>query len=142
MIIRKAKESDINNIVSILSSNNLPSGDCQNNIKNFQVVELEDIIIAVGCLEKYATTGFLRSIAVSSMHRGCGYGYAIFNSLMKNANQSGISSVFLLTETAEQYFTNLGFTVVERENAPDIVKQTNQYRGLCPDSALVMCREI
>jgi amino-acid N-acetyltransferase len=47
-------------------------------------------------------------------------------------------AVFLLTTTAEHYFSALGFARVERHDVPASVQTSIEFTTACPSSATVM----
>jgi amino-acid N-acetyltransferase len=50
----------------------------------------------------------------------------------------GISQVYLLTNTAANFFAWLGYQVMKRTDAPLPIQSTAQFSSLCPDSAVLM----
>jgi N-acetylglutamate synthase-like GNAT family acetyltransferase len=50
------------------------------------------------------------------------------------------SELYLLTETAAQYFAARGFEIVSRDSAPDALKQSWEFKLGCPSSAKVLRR--
>ena len=138
MSFRAAKKSDLDKIQAILKDVKLPYQDCAKHVHNFVVLELNDNIIGVGGIELYGDIALLRSIAVEKKYRNQGWGDAVFLEIKEYAFQSGAKELYLLTETAEQYLTKRGFIKVDRDMAPQAIKQTEQFSGLCSLSAIVM----
>jgi N-acetylglutamate synthase-like GNAT family acetyltransferase len=48
----------------------------------------------------------------------------------------------LLTETAETFFRRLGYTVIERDQAPSAVASSAEFRTLCPATAVCMTKRL
>ena len=46
--------------------------------------------------------------------------------------------MYLLTTTAEDYFPRFGFEVIDRSEADERLKESAEFRGACPDSAVCM----
>ncbi|MEW5867584.1 MAG: GNAT family N-acetyltransferase, partial [Bacillota bacterium] len=46
--------------------------------------------------------------------------------------------VYLLTTTAEAYFRTFGFEAVPRDEVCPEVRESSEFRGACPQSAVVM----
>ena len=44
----------------------------------------------------------------------------------------------LLTETADDFFSALGYRVVARESVPEAIRRSAEFRALCPASATCM----
>ena len=66
----------------------------------------------------------------------------LVTALCAHARDHGITSIFLLTETAQAFFLHLDFSRVERSEVPDAVKASVEFRGACPASAVAMRRDI
>ncbi len=139
---RKAINTDLQKIKDLLNSSKLPSDDCEEQIENFIVIEENNKLIGIGGLEIYDTVGLIRSIVVESKYRGSGIGKKIYRLIEAKAYTSGIKSLYLLTETATEYFENLGFKIKDRSEVPRSIMETKQFKEICPSSAMVMYREI
>jgi N-acetylglutamate synthase-like GNAT family acetyltransferase len=51
---------------------------------------------------------------------------------------SKVEAVYILTETADQYFFQFGFKALERDKLPLQIKVTQQCKTLCSASAVAM----
>ena len=69
---------------------------------------------------------------------GDGVGSSLVRAALQCAEHSRVSSVFLLTTTAEQYFPRFGFTVVDRADVPPMVRASAEFARACPSSAIIM----
>ena len=54
----------------------------------------------------------------------------------------GITRLYLLTTTAQSWFRLLGFRSVLRDEVPEGIRGTEQFRTLCPSTAACMVRPI
>jgi amino-acid N-acetyltransferase len=54
----------------------------------------------------------------------------------------GVESLYLLTTTADAFFSRLGYSPASREEAPSFIKNTSQFSGLCPASSVFMCKHL
>ncbi len=142
MDIRKAQKSDLQEISSLLKNNDLPDSDISEHMENFIVVCNDDTIFGCIGMEKYGKIALLRSLAVSEDHRGKGYGKLLTESMLDSAQKSGITFLYLLTTTADKFFAKYGFITVARNDVDDAIKNTAEYKYLCPDSAIVMKKDI
>tara|TARA_B100000315_G_scaffold157259_1_gene145865 strand:- start:376 stop:843 length:468 start_codon:yes stop_codon:yes gene_type:complete len=142
MKYREASSADLPVINKILECNKLPFEDCEEHIGNFFVVEEEGKFFGLGGLQICGAIGLVRSIVVVPEYRGRGIARGIYKLIEDRARDLGIDSLYLLTDTAEEYFLKLGFSVKDRNEIPASVTKTKQFRGLCPSSANVMFREI
>jgi N-acetylglutamate synthase-like GNAT family acetyltransferase len=93
-------------------------------------------------LELYGAVGLLRSLAVSERCRGLGYGKALVAQAERHAQAKGAKELYLLTTTAERFFERLGYTRAPREAAPEAIRQTREFSGLCPASSAFMKKEL
>ncbi len=89
-------------------------------------------------MEIYGACALLRSVAVSPERRGEGLGILLTESMLILSKELGILRLYLLTETASDFFPRFGFRVVERAQVPETVKQSVEFRSACPDTALAM----
>lgn len=142
MKIKKASPKDLKNILEILDYAGLPWIDSEDHLDTFFVVEVDGNIVAVGGLEIMGNLGLLRSIAVLTKHRNKGMGRRLYQHLEAQAKRAGVQKLYLLTNTAQDYFRKLGFCTVPRTSVPKRIHSTRQFRELCPNSASVMYRNV
>ncbi len=142
MRFREAEKRDLPAIKNFLELAGLPGDDCENLADGFVILEEKGEIVATGCLEICGRFGLLRSIAVTPVYRGKGFARQMVALLEKQAYTKKIRRLYLLTETATDYFMKLGFSVMARSETPDSIARTRQFRELCPLSAKVMYRNI
>ncbi|NOY73762.1 MAG: GNAT family N-acetyltransferase [Gammaproteobacteria bacterium] len=138
MNYRKAIGADLNEVKKILIANGLPSVDFGEHFDNAVVVEEKGEIIGLGGLEICGDIGLVRSIVVIPRYRGKGIAKNIYRLIEDKASHLGINVLYLLTESATEYFKKLGFTVQRRTETPIAVMETKQFKALCPSSATVM----
>lgn len=99
-------------------------------------------LVGTGGLEILDRFALLRSVSVSENHRNKNIGKQITSDIVANAKQSNLDAVYLLTETAQDYFQKLGFEKVERESIPHEVKSTSEFAHGCPASAIAMVMKL
>ena len=95
-------------------------------------------LIAIGALQIKGLIALLRSVAVLERNRGMGLAVRMTRHLLEVARTNGVRDIYLLTESAEHYFTRFGFQAVERNSLPAYVQSTRQFESLCPASAQAM----
>ncbi len=132
------QEVDLPLAKRLLQSNGLPFEDCYEHIGSFIGFFYEAELIAIGGIEILGNIGLLRSIAVQANRRGQGIGLSIVQALQQRATQLGIETLYLLTESAADYFHSQGYQFIDREKLPAGIKQTKQFQSLCPSSAQAM----
>lgn len=99
-------------------------------------------LVGVVGLEHFGTLALLRSLAVSIELRGSGLGRTLVQFAESKARSMGIIALFLLTETAEQFFTKLSYQLLSRENAPQVITNTAQFSTLCPATSSFMTKSL
>jgi len=142
MKIRKATNRDLDAVEGLLSANDLPLDGVKENLSGFIVAEEGGRVIGAVGLERFGSVALLRSAVVSEGRRGGGVGRRLVEHILDYAESDGIEELFLLTTTAENYFPRFGFTRTTRSAVPPTVKASAEFRGACPDTALVMTRRI
>jgi len=92
--------------------------------------------------EPYGADGLLRSLAVHPDYRGRGLGATVTRHALREARRRRLRRLFLLTETAADYFPRFGFRVIPREQAPAAVRASVEFTSACPVSAVCMERSL
>lgn len=139
LAIVNLRPQDLSRLEALLLDNQLPADDCRAQASIFCALYAGDELIAAGGLEAAGEYALLRSIVVREGYRGRGFAQALSEHLLRCAEDEGRAAVYLLTETAAEYFSRLGFTSVERAAVPPAIARTRQFSSLCPDSAHCMC---
>ena len=127
----------------LLIENDLPTEDLSTKTMEhfFGCGEKENVKGVVG-LEIYGEDGLLRSLVVSSSARGLGCGSVLVDKIEMHAKDNGVHHLYLLTDTAEEYFERRGYVKIDRETASESVKRTREFSELCPASAVVMRKSL
>jgi amino-acid N-acetyltransferase len=125
-------------IIALLASENLPTVDLPENLEDFFVAIDSDEVVAVAGLEKYNQSGLLRSVAVKAKYRNQGIAKKLIKVIGELAVSNGLRELFLLTETAPDYFNRFGFTKIARTEVPAEIQLSSEFCHLCPQSAFVM----
>ncbi len=136
--LMRLNHQDLSDVEALLRLCGLPFEDCAGHIDAFLGSRDGDTLCAVGGMECIGPIGLLRSIAVHPDSRGQGLAVDITRELLERARASGVREVYLLTETAEQYFSDFGFCTVDRDRLPPEIRATRQFESLCPSSAQAM----
>jgi N-acetylglutamate synthase-like GNAT family acetyltransferase len=80
----------------------------------------------------------LRSLVVRADARGTGLGSALVAHAESHARSEGISTLYLLTTTAERFFAARGYVAAERAAAPATIRDTREFADICPISSAFM----
>ena len=141
--IRRGGSADLPVIAKLLESAGLPSEDLAS-AQSFQtwVLEAHGTLLAAIGLERFGNEALLRSLVVVAESRKIGIGQKLIARLECDARADGITRLILLTETAEAYFRARGYTVTDRREVSDAVKQSAEFRSLCPVSAVCMSKAL
>lgn len=99
-------------------------------------------VVGSAALELYQPAALLRSVAVDPALRGTGLGVRLTEAALALAVERGVTSVYLLTETAGEFFPKFGFRTVTRDEVSPAVKESEEFSSLCPESALVMVLDL
>ena len=142
MRLRNATDSDLTQVQTLLTASDLPVDGVAEHLADFLVAENNGRIQGVIGLERYGSRGLLRSAVVARDARGSGIGGQLVNKLLERAKSSGVEDLYLLTTTAEKYFPRFGFEATTRAEVPVSVQQSVEFRGACPETAVVMRRSL
>jgi len=104
----------------------------------FLFLRNETGMVGCVCLEVYAEDAILRSLAVVEESRGVGYGWMLADAAIQLARYRGVRRVYLLTETASDFFAEKhGFRVVVPSTISPEVADSASFRG-CLEGAVTM----
>jgi amino-acid N-acetyltransferase len=136
--MRAATANDLPAILGLLEANKLPTTGVHDHLKHFQLVFASDGLIGCAGLEVHGEAGLLRSVAIASSHRSQGHGSKLVQTILEHARKRKLSSLSLLTETAQNYFQRFGFQITPRASLPSNLQASAELCGACPDSATTM----
>ncbi len=140
MIFTELKTDEFYSTFDLLKTSKLDSSDLnQPNIRLFCLKE-NDKLIGVGGLEVIGSVALLRSVAVDTACQKQGLGALLVSHIEKAAKELGLSALYLLTNTAADFFKAQNYQVIHRDNFAEPLKQTAQFSGLCPISAICMMK--
>ena len=142
MQIRSAAEADWPQIVALLHASGLPVAGLYDHLPTTLVATAGADLLGCAALELYDQAALLRSVAVTATQRGYGVGQALTAAALGLARQHGIQQVYLLTETAPDFFVRFGFQAGNRTTVPPSVRTSVEWTEACPASALVMVADI
>jgi arsenite methyltransferase len=99
-------------------------------------------LVGMAGLEPHGTTGLVRSVATRPAWRGRGVADALVGAVVGAAAAAGMARLWLLTESAEEYFRRRGFTTVPRAAAdPQLAASAEFQSGHCA-AAVLMTRPL
>lgn len=127
----------------LLDAAALPGADIDDDmLAYFIAVRLEGEMAGIAGLEPHGRVGLLRSLVVRDSIRGAGLGRQLVAEAEHRAVAQGIDTLYLLTNTAADYFRRLGYHECPRDAAPEAIRHTEEFAALCPDDAAFMCKRL
>ncbi|WP_434345763.1 arsenic resistance N-acetyltransferase ArsN2 [Myxococcus virescens] len=140
LTLRPARPADLGAVEALLAAAGLPRQGVADHLPQFLVAELEGVLVAAAGLELYGMSALLRSVVVNESQKGKGVGAEMVQRLVERAGANGLEALFLLTTTAADYFPRFGFVRIDRATLPLELHASEELRGACPASAVVMRR--
>jgi N-acetylglutamate synthase-like GNAT family acetyltransferase len=109
MNIHSAKGTDLPTVRALLETERLPASDLDERaLDRFLIWRDDSGVAGVIGLELFGEVAFLRSLVVAAHARGNGAGAALTQAAEKLAVDSGVRDLYLLTLTAERFFSARG----------------------------------
>lgn len=147
--IRPATIADLPAVVALLTSAGLQPNAVEAQFGPQFAVATDDAtqaIIGVAGVEVYrdvaSDIGLLRSAAVDDAWRGQGVGSALTTERLAWAEKEQLSAIFLLTETAADFWSRFGFIHIARDAAPAALRASHEWKQGCPESAVAMALKL
>ena len=137
-----ASAQDLIAIRGLLERSGLPISDLDAARPEFAVIHQDGQVVAAGALQRFGAAALLRSVVVVPERRGSGLGQCVVSELERLARAADISRLILLTETACDFFARQGFRTIERRTAPQDMQASEEFRSLCPSSAICMAKDV
>lgn len=92
--------------------------------------------------EATGEAALLRSLVVVPARRGQGWSPVLLDWALKRMAEDNIGDAWLLTTTIPDLAAKAGFAPVARDRAPPVIRDSRQFRGLCPATAILMQRSL
>ena len=140
-----ASAEDEEQIKQILAASDLPHQDISpSRLQYFLIVKDENTLTLVGVvgLEQKDDVALLRSLAVDSAYRRQGLATQLVQKIEESARSQKVANLYLLTLTAEAFFTKRGYQIADRKSAPAALQETTEFKGLCPETAVCMKKHL
>lgn len=133
-----ATTGDLPEIAALLKDAHLPTAGLEAHILNFVLALDGETVVGCAGLEVHQNSGLLRSVVVAPGYRAHGIGAKLTEGMIELAQQKNLTTLSLLTETAQDYFPRFGFVQVPRTELPAALSASAELQGACPDSATAM----
>ncbi len=138
----RAEPVDWPAIRDLLTASGLPLDGAREAFDSGVVTREAGRIVGCAAVEPFGPVALLRSVAVAPDRRGSGIGRGLVNAAEEVARDHGSTDLILLTETAERWFRNLGFAVIDRSMVPADVAGSVEFLTACSTNAVAMRRTL
>lgn len=137
--IGRADAEDLPFVLSLIEESGLPAEGVREHFGRFLVARRGGERIGCVGMEVYGEHVLLRSLAVARHARGAGIGGALLARAIGEARNAGGRTAWGLTTFGRKgLFDRFGFRVVPRSGAPPALAPSSQFRGVCPESAVLI----
>jgi amino-acid N-acetyltransferase len=140
--IEPARATDLAGVLDLLRRSKLPTDDLERHLDTTLVARRHGTVVGSAALELYGTGALLRSVAVDAALRGQGLGHQLTDAALEMARENRVTTVYLLTTTAGDFFPRFGFRQITRADVAQPVRESVEFTSACPASAQVMAREL
>jgi amino-acid N-acetyltransferase len=143
VVTRQAEASEAAAIRALLAAGSLPTADITARSAPWFLLAVEgDGVIGTVAVEPCGSFGLLRSLAVRPEQRGQGIGRRLVAEAEERAEEARLHGLYLLTTTARHFFAALGYDELEHWELPEAIRDTEEYRALCPKTATAMMKRL
>jgi amino-acid N-acetyltransferase len=142
MLIEAARPADEPAVRTLLQQAGLPHEDFAAHLANFLVARQGGVVVGAVGFERHGHDALLRSLVVAEGWQGDGLGGALLKRIEDEAQRQDIRRFYLLTTTAERFFTKRWFKKIARSEVPPPIAATPEFRSLCPASAICLSRTV
>jgi len=136
--ISPLEPGELGQVLALLARSGLPEAGLAAHLATTLVARQKGQVVGSVALELYGEAALLRSVAVAPELRGRGLGQRLTNSALALARQAGVRRLYLLTESAADYFARQGFTPIPRGEVEGAVQKSVEFTSACPQSAQAM----
>jgi amino-acid N-acetyltransferase len=136
--IEPAVAGDLPAIGELLGRSGLEPDGLEEHLDTTLVARRHSQLVASAGLELYGRQALLRSVVVAPQLQGTGLGRRMTDQILALAQARGITQVYLLTETARDFFARFGFRPIDRADVPHEIQLSQEFTMACAQDAVVM----
>lgn len=137
------RSEDRAEVEAMLQMSGLPTVDLTPKmLADFLVARQDGVLVGVAGLERHVKAGLLRSVVVDKGLRGTGLGKRLVFAMEDRARGRGLRQLYLLTNTAEEFFLAMEYRPLDRLDAPSGIRHSQQFRELCPSTSTFMTKTL
>jgi N-acetylglutamate synthase-like GNAT family acetyltransferase len=133
-----AQEAALPAVLTLLETCALPTEGVDAVLTTMLVAYEGERLIGCAALEVYGTVALLRSVAIHPAYRSRMLGQHLVQTILDHARSLRIREVYLLTETASEYFPRFGFRLIGRSAVAPAIQHSVEWTSVCPVSAQAM----
>ncbi len=140
--IERAAPADEPAIEALLTGAGLPIDGAAAAFEHGVVARDGGRVVGAAAVELFGSAALLRSVVVATDHRGTGLGREIVAAAEAVARGKGVQELYLLTETAADWFPRLGYEPVDRASAARRVGASIEFTTVCRESGVAFRRDL
>ncbi len=129
---------DLDDIRALRSASGLPVDDVDEHVARFILAKWKGSLIGTVAVEYAGEAALLRSFSVAASYRAKTVGARLLSAIEGKAASNGVRELYLLTTSAAAFFEQRGFSRTSRADAPLGIRNTAQFRKLCPSTAICL----
>jgi amino-acid N-acetyltransferase len=134
---------DSSRVKQVLMDCGLPSEDITpDHLDHFLILRNDDRLAGVVGLEIFGRYALLRSLAVTRSNRAKGFAIQLTKQAEIYARSKKVGTLYLLTLTAEGFFSKQGYQKTDRDSVPTVLQRTTEFKNLCPANAVCMVKAL
>ncbi len=134
----KAITQDLPEVLTLLKLVDLPIEGVKEHFHDFFIIRKDKMVVGCVGIEIYENVGLLRSLGIHPTFQGKGLGKQMVGKLEEYSAEKGLHNVYLLTDTAENFFLKLGFKFIPRDETDPKIRQSIEFTTLCPSSPVMV----
>ena len=139
---RPTRSNELPHLEALLKANKLCFNDLESQGVELFSVTKEDTLVGYFGYEVFGDNALFRSFIVVPEQRTKNYGNLMWEMARKQLKESGVKHIYLLTNTATEFFMKVGYKSFERTKVPDAIAQTSEFTTFCPTDSVCMRYEI
>jgi amino-acid N-acetyltransferase len=132
----------LSEIREILKNEDLPFNDLtENHLKSFLIIRDRNKIIGIVGSEIFKSSALLRSLVVLVEFKQKNIATQRVAQIESWLIRQDITTLYLLTTTATDFFLMHKFEGVNRSDVPSELLNTEEFTSLCPDTTVCMVKK-
>ena len=128
-------------LIAALTDARLPTDDLRKPGRRFFAFRDGGGVIGYVGWEVSGSAALLRSLVVLPTRRRQGWGNAMIAWALSQLAECGATEVYLLTTNIQKLAAKAGFVPIDRNLAPEAIRNSQQFLSLCPSIATLMKRQ-